>query len=131
MLDLIFCVLMIIIIVKANKGVVNDTLCNVALVFGILAGIFGLVQALSIYGDNDFWILNIIVMLIAFFLKRAAQHLANLHHQKEEAFQEEYRKEVERRSRFRDADSKYVNTDFDDPNVRFSGGSGGDTWNKK
>lgn len=130
MLDLIFCALMIIIVVKANtKGEVNDTMCNVALVIGILAGIFGLVQAFFIYGKNNLWILNIIVMLMAFFLKRVAQHFAKLHNQKIEEIQAEYLKGIERRRRHL-GESEYINTDFDDPNVRFSGGDGG-AWNGK
>lgn len=119
MLDLIFLVLMIIVIVQANNGKVNDTLCDVALVIGILAGIFGLVQAFFAK-NSGFWILNIIVMLMAFVLKRVAQQFAKLHNQKIEAIQEEYRKGVERRKRHH-GESEYINTDFDDPNVRFSG----------
>lgn len=120
MLDLIFCVLMIIIIVKANNGEVNDTLCNVALVIGFLAGILGLVQAFFIRGESYFWLLNIIVMLMAFALKKVAQRFAALHDRKIEAFQEEYRKRAERRHLNR-GEVEYINTDFDDPNVRFSG----------
>ena len=130
MLDLIFCALMIIIVVRANtRGEVNDTMCNVALVVGILAGVVGLVQAFFTEGENFIWVLNIIVMLMAFVLKRVAKHFAKLHDQKIEEIQEEYRKGVERRQRHL-GESQYVNTDFDDPNVRFGGGDG-EVWKGK
>lgn len=129
MLDLIFCVLMIIIIVKANKGVVNDTLCNVALVFGFLAGIFGIIQAFSFKQYNSFWLLNILIMLMAFALKRVADHFAKLHNQKIEEMEERYRKAIEKNSQNAGTD-RYANVDFDDPNVRFGGGNGKD-WNGK
>lgn len=120
MLDLIFCVLMIIIIVKANDGKVSDTLCNVALVIGFLAGILGLVQAFFIRGESFFWLLNIIVMLMAFALKKIAKRFAELHDRKVEAYLKESRKRAEKRHLNR-GDIEYVNTDFDDPDVRFSG----------
>ena len=128
MLDLIFLVLFIIIIVKANKGIVNDTLCNVALVIGVLAGIAGLVQAFFIKGSGNFWIMNIIVMLIAFALKRAAQYLAKLYRDREDELARRYRKATERISRF--DENKQASIDYDDPNVRFGGGSG-ENWNGK
>lgn len=128
MLDLIFLILFIIIFVKANKGVVNETLCNTAMVIGVLAGILGLVQAFFIKGDNKLWILNIIVMLIAFFIKRAAYRFAKLYTDKMDELDRRYRKAMERPSRL-DNEHK-ASTDFDDPNVRFGGGSGSD-WNGK
>ncbi len=128
MLDLIFAVLMIVIIVKANNGEVNDTLCNVALVIGSLAGILGLVRAFFIEGDDVFWILNIIVMLFAFVLKRIAQHFAKLHNDKIAQFEEDYRKAAVHHARDKDPNSGIVN--YDDPNVRFGGGNG-DVWNGK
>ncbi len=126
MLDLIFAVLMIVIVVKANKGEVNDTLCNVALVIGILAGILGLVQ--TFLGSGGFWILNIVVMLIAFALKRVAQHFAKIYNQKKLDIETEYRIEQERFSRFNSMPGEAP--DYDDPNVRFGGGNG-EAWNGK
>lgn len=126
MLDLIFAVLMIVIIVKANNGVVDDLLCNIALVIGILAGIFGLIQAFL--GSSDFWTLNIVVMLIAFVLKRVAQHFAKLYTQRKEEIEEEYRKAREHLSRFDETPGETPN--YDDPNVRFGGGDGR-PWNGK
>lgn len=123
MLDLIFAVLMIVIIVKANKGEVSETLCNVALVIGILAGVLGLVQAFISKGSSNFWILNIIVMLIAFVLKRVAQHFAKLYNNKKLDIETEYRIARERCSRFNSTPGQ--NYDYDDPNNRFSGGDGG------
>ncbi len=121
MLDLIFLVLMIVIIVKANNGEVNDTLCNVALVIGVLAGIFGLVQ--EIFNPGYIWGLNILVMLFAFVLKRVAQHFAKLHNDRIDQIEEEYRKAAARHSRDKDPNSGIAN--YDDPNVRFGGGNGG------
>lgn len=130
MLDLVFAVLMVIIIVKANKGEVNDTLCNVALVVGVLAGILGLVQAFFLKGSS-FWALNIVVMLFAFVLKRVAEHFAKLYNQKKEEFEEEYRRVRELHSRDRDSDKTvYTDDNFDDPNIRFGGGNG-EVWNGK
>lgn len=129
MLDLIFCVLVIIILVKANKGVVNDTLCDVALVFGVLAGILGMVQALFIKGNNMLGLLNLLIMLMAFLVKRVAQHFAKLHNQEIEAIEKRYNDYKRLHSREGDKKS-YSDTDFDDPNVRFGGGSG-DNWNGK
>ena len=128
MIDLIFLVLFVIIIVKANKGIVSDTLCNVALVIGVLAGIIGLVQAFFIKGSGSFWIMNMIVMLIAFVLKRAAQYLAKLFRDREDELARRYRKATERISRF-DGD-KQASIDYDDPNVRFGGGNG-ENWKGK
>lgn len=118
MLDLIFAVLMIVIIVKANKGEVNDTLCGVALVIGVLAGIAGLVQAFFIQGESNLWILNIVVMVFAFVLKRVAEHFAKLYNNKKEEIEAEYRAARERFSNFNGDGS----VDNDDPNARFSGG---------
>ena len=130
MLDLAFAILMVVIIVKANKGEVSDMLCNIALVVGILAGFLGLVQAFFLKG-NHFWILNIVVMLFAFALKRIAQQFAKLHDQKMEEFREEYRKSLERHSRNSGRNGfSEKDYDFDDPNIRFGGGSG-ETWNGK
>lgn len=130
MLDVVFFVLMVIIIYKANRGEVNDTMCNVALVVGILAGVLGLVQAFFIKG-SDIWILNIFIMLFAFFLKRIAQHFAKLYFDKKEQLEEEYRKAQEIHSRHFDNDKTvYTDENFDDPNIRFGGGNG-EVWNGK
>lgn len=127
MLDLIFLVLFIIIIVRANKGMVNETLCNVALVIGVLAGIIGFVRAFFL-NDDVIWIPNVIIMLIAFFLKRAADYLAKLYRDREDEIERKYQEATRRYSRFDDKDKASI--DFDDPNVRFGGGSG-ENWNGK
>lgn len=130
MLDLIFLILMVIVIIKANMGEVNDTLCNVALVIGILAGILGLVQAFFLKG-NSLWGLNIVVMLFAFVLKRVAQHFAKLYDQKIEEAEEQYRRAQERHARdFDNGRTVYTDDNFDDPNIRFGGGTG-KNWNGK
>ena len=128
MLDLIFLVLFIIIIVRANQGMVNSALCDAALVVGVLAGIAGLVQAFFMEGDNIFWILNLIVMFMAFALRRVAEHFAKLYRDRMDEAERQYRKAMERQSRFDDKDKASV--DFDDPNVRFGGGNGSN-WNGK
>ncbi len=128
MLDLIFVVLMIVIIVKANNGEVNDTLCNVALVIGVLAGILGVVQTIFSSNGNSLWGLNILVMLFAFALKRVAQHFAKLHNDKIAQIEEEYRKANIHHARDNDPNSGSVN--YNDPNVRFGGGNG-NVWNGK
>lgn len=124
MLDLIFAVLMVIIIVQANKGKVNDLLCNIALVIGILAGILGLVQAF--FTDSDAWILHILVMLISFALKFVARHFAKLYNQRIEEIQAEYERATRLHSRDFDSDKPpvYTEENFDDPNIRFGGGDG-------
>lgn len=130
MLDLVFLVLMLIILFKANKGEVNDTLCNVALVVGVLAGILGLVQEFFLKGGSV-WILNIVVMLFAFILKRVAEHFAKLYNQKNEEAEEQYRKAQERHVRdFDNSRTVYTDDNFDDPNIRFGGGNG-KNWNGK
>lgn len=129
MLDLIFVVLMIVIIVKANNGEVNDTLCNVALVIGVLAGILGIVQAFFSQGTDFLWGLNILVMLFAFILKRVAQHFAKLHNDKIAQIEEEYRKADIYHARDIDPTAPR-DINYDDPNVRFGGGNG-DVWRGK
>ena len=128
MLDLIFLVLCIVVIVRANKGMVNETLCNVALVFGVLAGGAGLIQAFFIKGSSVPWELNIVIIIMAFVLKRAAYYLAKLFRDREDEDLRQYKKSTERLSRYNDKDKPSVN--FDDPNVRFGGGDGSD-WNGK
>lgn len=128
MLDLIFLVLFVIIIVRANKGFVSDTLCNVALVIGILAGIIGLIQAFFIKGSNNFWIMNIIVMLIAVALRRVAYHFAKLFRDKEDEIERQYQEATKRYSRL--DEDKQADINYDDPNVRFGGGNG-ENWNGK
>ena len=128
MLDLIFLVLFIVVIVRANKGMVNETLCNVALVFGVLAGAAGLIQAFFINGSSVPWELNIVIIIMAFVLKRAAYYLAKLFRDREDEDLRQYQKSTERLSRYNDKDKPSVN--FDDPNVRFGGGDGSD-WNGK
>ena len=128
MLDLIFLILFIIIIVRANKGMVSGTLCNTALVIGVLAGIIGLIQAFFAEGGDYFWVLNIIVILIACALKRVAYHFAKLYRDREDEIERQYREAAKRYSRF-DYENK-ASVDFDDPNVRFGGGNGSN-WNGK
>lgn len=120
MLDLIFLVLMIVVIVQASNGKVNDTLCDVALVIGILAGIVGLVSAFSIPGYGLFWTLNIVIMLMGLFLRKVACRFADLHNRQVEEVQEKYRKWKKLHSRD-DGKEMYKDINFDDPEVRFNG----------
>lgn len=123
MLDLAFLILFIYIIYKANHGTVNDTVCDVALVIGILAGIAGLVMAF-LMTDSGIWGLNIIVMLMACFLKRTAKHFAYLYNKKIEDQLEQNRKLSELHRRDFDTKEVYNDENFDDPKIRFGGGNG-------
>lgn len=123
MLDLAFLILLIYIMIKANRGEVKENLCNIATVIGILAGIFGLIAAFLAKKSGP-WLLHIAVMLMAFFIKRWAKKFAELYNRKIEEHLEEVRKMTERRRRDSDEKEVYNDDNFDDPNIRFGGGSG-------
>lgn len=130
MLDLAFLVLLIYIMYKANHGEVNDTLCNVATVIGVLAGVTGLI-VVFFEEDSGVWWLHIVVMLMAFFLKRWAKKFAELYNNKiKENLEREakYHKMETHHTRGDEYNAVYDDTNFDDPNIRFGGGSG-KNWN--
>ena len=92
MLDLIFLVLMIIIFIKAFQGTYNETLCNVALVTGIIASVIGMVNCfvtdssvvfLDMFSPSSMGLLNLAVFLIAIFQKPAAKLLVKNQKEKE------------------------------------------------
>lgn len=124
MLDLTFLVLMIYIIVRANHGEVNDVICDVATVIGFLAGIVGLIVAFIKPDAGVLWGLNLVVMLMACFLKKTAKRFAYLYNKNIEEKQEEYRKMTDLHRRDSDVKEVYNDDNFDDPNVRFGGGTG-------
>lgn len=125
MLDLIFLVLMIIIMVKANKGEFAETLCNVALVVGFLAGILGLVLAFFTVSSYIIVLANILVVLLAFGLKPIARHFVKLYTDAEEEQRLRLLRDKERHSRSEDTAPVYTEENFDDPELRF--GKGGYT----
>ena len=123
MLDLAFLVLMIYIIVKANHGEVSETLCNVAFVIGFLAGIVGLIMAFFATNSGVWW-LNFIVMIMAFALKRVAKQFAYLYNKKIEDQLEEHHRMTTLHRRDFDEKEVYNDSNFDDPKIRFGGGTG-------
>lgn len=132
MLDLAFLILLIYIMYKANHGEVNDTLCNVATVIGILAGVVGLV-VIFFNTKSGLWILHLVVVLMAFFLKRWAKKFAELYNNKIEENlrrEEEYHKMETHHTRGDEFKEVYNDDNFDDPNIRFGGGNG-NVWNGK
>lgn len=124
MLDIVFLVLMVIVLVKANQGIFMETLCKVALVVGILAGITGLISAFFMEGTGAFGLINLAVVLFACFLKPVAKHFVKLYEYKIVQSDEEYRKAI---AHYKHDDKPAVYTDdtFDDPELRF--GKGGFT----
>lgn len=126
MLDLVLTALLIYIFVKANKGEYKETACNIALVVGILAAIVGFVTAFF-RDDSTFAVLNVIVMLIAFGIRFAAQHLVKLYLEKEIADAEQREHDAYLHSKFDDPNKKpvYTEDNFDDEELRF--GKGGYT----
>lgn len=127
MLDLAFLILMIIVIVKANRGEISDKLCTAAFVIGMLAGAGGILQ-LIFSNKSGVWQLNIVVMLIALVLRRVAKRFAKLYNDKIEKAKDEYNALRERYPSLYDDGKEPPN--FDDPNTRFSGGNGG-AWQGK
>lgn len=85
MLDLIFLVLMIIIFIKAFQGTYNETLCNVALVIGIIASVIGMINCffLDMFSPSSMGLLNLAVFLVAIFQKPAAKLLVKNQKEKE------------------------------------------------
>ncbi len=126
MLDLVFLILGIYIIVKAEKGEYKETACNFALVVGILAGIFGIIDAF--FNNNDTMaFLNVVVMLMAFGIRFAARLLVKLYLDKRAEESERYEHDKRLYSKFDDLNKEPIYTDenFDDEELRF--GKGGYT----
>lgn len=125
MLDLAFLIILIYVIVYANKGIYKETACKAGMVVGLLAAIVGCVVAIA-QGDFKFVVLNLIVAGMSFGLPFAARHLAKLYLDKQVEIYEKY--EEERRLRSRNADhilTGYDDDNFDDEELRF--GKGGYT----
>ena len=130
MLDLAFLAVGIFVIAKASKGEYHETACNIALVVGIIAGIFGCVTGIS--KSMGFYVtLNIIVIIGAFGLRFAARYLAKLYVEQQIADTEAWEEERRKRARFSNPDKPPVYTDetFDDEELRF--GKGGYTDSNK
>lgn len=126
MLDLAFLIIMIYVIVNANKGIYKETACKVGTVIGLLAAVLGCVVAMFT-GDSTFAFLNLIVAGIAFGLPFAARHLAKLYLDKQVELLERYEEERRRRSRHPEDLTRIIYDDdnFDDEELRF--GKGGYT----
>lgn len=124
MLDLVFLVLMVIVLVKANQGIFMETLCKVALVVGIFAGVAGLIAAFFMEGTGAFGLINLAVVFFACLLKPAAKHFVKLYEQKIAQSDEEYRKAIAH-YKHDDKPDVYTEDNFDDPELRF--GKGGFT----
>lgn len=109
MLDLLFLVLMIITLVKAIKGDYNETLCNIALVVGIIAAVLGMISAL--FGNTanafSFGMLNILVLAIAVALRPVAKHFAKL-----------YQDKLDEQIRIIEEETKRVNENIERPVTR-------------
>ena len=127
MLDLAFLILGIYVYIQASKyGLYKETVCNIAVVCGILAAVVGTLVALA-NGDAIFGVANLIVAVLAFLLPFGAKHLVKLYHEKEVELYEQYERERIARMRNPEEEMKYVYTDdnFDDEELRF--GKGGYT----
>lgn len=125
MLDLAFLIILIYVIVYANKGIYKETACKAGMVIGLLAAVVGCLVAMA-NGDFKFAVLNLIVAGMSFGLPFAARHLVKLDLDRQVA--EFERLEKERQMRSRNADpiiTGYDDDNFDDEELRF--GKGGYT----
>lgn len=125
MLDLAFLIILIYVIVYANKGIYKETACKAGMVVGLLAAAVGCLVAMA-KGDFKFAVLNFFVAGMSFGLPFAARHLVKLDLDRQVA--EFERLEKERQMRSRNADpiiTGYDDDNFDDEELRF--GKGGYT----
>lgn len=127
MLDLAFLILGIYVYIQASKyGLYKETVCNIAVVCGILAAIIGSLVALS-KGDTIFGVANLLVAIFALLLPFGAKYLVKQYHEKEVELYEKYERERIARMRNPEEEMKHVYDDFnfDDEELRF--GKGGYT----
>lgn len=103
MLDLIFLILMIIVLIKAFKGDFCETLCNVAMVIGIIASVIGMIICfaadttfLDMFAPAEMGILNLLVFVVAVLLKPAARLLVKTRQDKIDEACRTYYNDVER-----------------------------------
>lgn len=125
MLDLIFLVLFIIIFLRSLKGYYNETLCNVAMVIGIIAAVAGIfLYYFANQGNSNRMIfLNTLVLGIAIAQRYVARYFARLYNEKVEQSRQNLEREIEMRSRKRDgSDYQIAEADFDNEEIRFGKG---------
>ena len=125
MLDLIFLVLFLIIIIRSLSGHYNETLCNVAMVIGILAAIVGIFSNIfaNLNNSNKMVFLNILVLGIAIGQRFVARYFARLYNEKVEQSRRNLEKDIEMHSRKRDgSDYQIAEADFDNEEIRFGKG---------
>lgn len=132
MLDLVFLVFLLITLFFAFRGAYKETLCNIAMVVGILAAVIGFVVMFlrSPFGNSIPVFLRVFELVFAFSLRFITRHIVKLY---DDRIAENERKIQETLSRYtREApDAKppvYDDNNFDDPELRF--GKGGYTDNK-
>lgn len=128
MLDLVFLVLMLIVLINAVHGKFMETVCNVAMVVGIIAAIIGLITAfLQNKSSNGVPItLNLFLLVFAVLLPKMAQRFVKLYEEKERENMEKLWKSYSRDTN-KNVPPVYTDDDFDDPELRF--GKGGYTDN--
>lgn len=125
MLDLAFLILLIYVIVNANKGIYKETACKAGMVVGLIAAVVGCMVAIA-KGDFKFALLNLIVAGMSFGLPFAARHLVKLDLDRQVEEFERYEKERQMREWKNDRIlSGYDDDNFDDEELRF--GKGGYT----
>lgn len=120
---------MVLVIYKAMHGVLAETLCNFAIVVGIISALIGIVSSILGNAGLDKLLLNIFVLIFAACLKLIARQFVKLYKDKEAQEAEKRRAEFERHTRAEsDAVSTVYNDDnFDDPEIRFGKGGYTDT----
>lgn len=128
MLDLAFLIILIYVIVYANKGIYKETACKAGMVVGLLAAAVGCLVAIA-QGDFKFAVLNLIVAGMSFGLPFAARHLVKLDLDRRAEEYERYLKEqeilLEKRRHKSEQITGYDDDNFDDEELRF--GKGGYT----
>lgn len=128
MLDLAFLIILIYVMVYANKGIYKETACKAGTIVGLLAAIVGCLVAMA-KGDFKFAVLNLIVAGMSFGLPLAARHLVKLDLDRRAEEYEQYLKEqeilLEKRRLKSEQITGYDDNNFDDEELRF--GKGGYT----
>ncbi|MDE7398147.1 MAG: hypothetical protein K2N06_01330 [Oscillospiraceae bacterium] len=125
MLDLVFLILFIIIIFRSLRGYYSETLSDIAIVVGVLAGFLGIfINGIgNLASSNKMIFLNVIVIISAIGQRFAAQHFAKLYNDKIEQSRQKLEEDIELHSRKRDgSDYRIAEADFDNEEIRFGKG---------
>lgn len=118
---LVFLVVFVITLKRAIKGNYSETLCNVAVVLGIVSSIAGLIVGFFTDMPDVVAVLYVGIMIFSFFIKRIAKQFDKLYKQE---IEEELERIEQMEKRFAERDAKppvYTDDNFDDPNLRFNG----------